>query len=63
VSRIEVQARALWRGWAEWRGFTRCDACGAMRYCGRAARGRRRLCAECWDGSAEAERFLRRVRR
>jgi hypothetical protein len=63
VSALELQARQLWRGWADWRGYGRCDACERMRYCGRARRRGRRLCLECFEHAPEGRKQMRRLRR
>jgi hypothetical protein len=59
---LEHQARKLWRGWAEFRGFGCCDGCGELHYCGRARRCGRRLCADCWEHVPEGRRQMKRLR-
>jgi hypothetical protein len=60
MSGLEAQARTIWRGWAEYRGYTRCDECGQPRYCGRARRRGRRLCLACFEFTPEGRRQAKR---
>jgi hypothetical protein len=52
-----MAARSLWSGWGEFRRHTVCDECGGHRYCHAARRRGRWLCLDCFDVSADADRF------
>ena len=61
AAQMEAHARARWNGWGEFRRHTRCDECGGDRYCHAARRRGRWLCLDCFDLSAEADRYAEQL--
>jgi len=58
---LERKTREMFVAWGLFAGWRPCSACSWVRYCrARRARGPY-VCGECWEFSAEGERWLSRL--